>query len=68
MYHNEHQIAQAEFAAFQAKFNRKPAEGMTVQVPNIFDRMAAALKSALDGRKAPAAQPAAVRVQCVPAK
>lgn len=44
MYHQEHQIAQAEHAAFLRRFYRPPLEGMTVRVPNIFDRIFAALK------------------------
>ncbi|HEY3291741.1 MAG TPA: hypothetical protein VGK87_16530 [Anaerolineae bacterium] len=38
----ESQIAQAEYEAFIAKFNRPPREGLTVMVPNIIDRIIAA--------------------------
>jgi hypothetical protein len=44
MYHQEHKIAQAEHAAFLERFYRPPLEGMTVRVPNIFDRIFAVLK------------------------
>lgn len=44
MYHQEHKIAQAEHALFLKRFNQPPLEGMTVRVPNIFDRLFAALK------------------------
>ena len=44
MYHQEHKIAQAEHAAFLERFYRPPLEGMTVRVPNIFDRIFAMLK------------------------
>ncbi len=44
MYHIEHQIARAEFTAFQAKLNRPPVEGATVQVPNVLDRIAYTLR------------------------
>jgi hypothetical protein len=49
MYHQEHKIAQAEHALFLARFNRPPLEGMTVRVPNIFDRIFAALKELFTG-------------------
>jgi hypothetical protein len=39
-----HQISQAEFAERNAKLNRT-IEGMTVAVPNVFDRMLAALRN-----------------------
>jgi hypothetical protein len=47
MYHQEHKIAQAEHAAFLARFYRAPLEGVTVHVPNIFDRIFAAIKGLL---------------------
>jgi hypothetical protein len=68
MYHNEHQIAQAEFAIFQAKFNRQPAEGVTVKVPNIFDRTVALLKDALAIRKMQPQPRKAHRAMGAPAK
>ena len=49
MYHHEHKIAQAEHAIYLARFNRPPLEGMTVRVPNIFDRIFAALKNLFTG-------------------
>jgi hypothetical protein len=42
-----HQISQAEFAERNAKLNRT-TEGMTVMVPNAFDRILAALRTALN--------------------
>jgi hypothetical protein len=45
MFLQEHKIAQAEFALRNAKYNQQPAEGMTVAVPNVFDRMLAALRN-----------------------
>jgi len=47
----ELKIAQAEHAAFIATFNPRNVEGVTVYVPNIVDRMVAALKSIVTGRK-----------------
>ena len=49
MYHQEHKIAQAEHALFLKRFYRPPLEGMTVHVPNIFDRIFAALKGLFTG-------------------
>ncbi len=42
-----HQISQAEYAERNAKLNRT-TEGMTVMVPNVFDRILAALRTALN--------------------
>ena len=39
MYNQEHKIAQAEFAAFNASFNKPAVEGATVMVPNLIDRL-----------------------------
>ena len=47
MYNQEHKIAQAEFAAFNASFNKPAVEGATVMVPNLIDRLVATLKNAL---------------------
>ena len=47
MYNQEHKIAQAEFAAFNASFNKPAVEGATVMVPNLIDRLVATLKSSL---------------------
>ncbi len=52
MFMQEHKIAQAEFALRNAKYNQQPAEGMTVAVPNIFDRMLAALRNTRQARPA----------------
>ena len=52
MYNQEHKIAQAEFAAFIASFNKPAVEGATVMVPNLIDRLVATLKNALLGKNA----------------
>ena len=58
MLYQTNQIAQAEFKAFEAKFNnRRTPEGVTVIVPNILDRALAALRNALTGRKTAVGQP-----------
>ena len=45
---SELQIAQSEFRVKNASYNRQhEAEGVTVQVPNVFDRIAADARAAL---------------------
>jgi hypothetical protein len=46
MFFNENQIARAEFTAFEAACNQRPAlEGITVKVPNVIDRALTALRN-----------------------
>jgi hypothetical protein len=47
MYHQEHNIAQAEHAAFLALFYRPVTEGITVRVPNIFERIITSVRNVL---------------------
>ena len=48
---NEIKIAHAEYQVYNARFNTlRESEGDTVQVPNIIDRIAAALRNAASGR------------------
>ncbi|HEY3340949.1 MAG TPA: hypothetical protein VGK81_02985 [Anaerolineae bacterium] len=61
MYHQEHKIAQAEHAAFLERFNRPPLEGVTVRVPNIFDRIFEALKGLFTGHRPVEIQTAPMR-------
>ena len=49
MYNQEHNIAQAEFAACNDSSNKPALEGATVKVPNIFDRLVASLMNAFRG-------------------
>jgi hypothetical protein len=51
VFSNEHQIAQAEFRLYEAKFNRtSELEGTSISVPNVVDRMLMALRKALPRR------------------
>ncbi|MCL5998144.1 MAG: hypothetical protein M1546_19140 [Chloroflexi bacterium] len=47
MLYQEHHIAQAEHALYEAQLKRFKPEGVTVQVPNIIDRALAALRHGL---------------------
>jgi hypothetical protein len=47
MYHQEHQIAQAEHAAFLARFYRPAPGGITVRAPNLLERILAGLRHLL---------------------
>jgi hypothetical protein len=47
MYHQEHTIAQAEHAVFLARFYRPATEGITVRVPNIFERKVTSARNVL---------------------
>ena len=48
MFYQTNQITQAEFKVFEAKFKHRPApEGVTIVVPNVFERVWMALRNAL---------------------
>ena len=47
IYHQEHKIAQAEHAVFLARFYRPATEGITVRVPNIFERVVSSARNVL---------------------
>jgi hypothetical protein len=66
----ENKIAQAEYVAYEAKLNRPVTEGVTVQVPNVIDRVLMALRNALTRRAEETAQPrsSGSYIRGVPAK
>jgi hypothetical protein len=62
MFLQENRVAQAEFVAFETKFNHRPARGgVVITRPSIFERALTALRNALPKRQAPAAQPRRAR-------